>query len=87
MVEFEWDDENIDHLARHGITRLEAEEVFYGRVLRLRHRTDAPDRHGVLGRTGSGRYLVMLYQPKARGVVRVFSGWDMSPSERRRYGR
>jgi uncharacterized DUF497 family protein len=69
MVEFEWDDDNIGHLARHGISRDEVEEVFYGRVLRLRHRTDAPDRHHILGRTASGRYLVVLYQTKARGVV------------------
>jgi|GEM_PF-5158677 len=51
IVEFEWDDDNAEHLARHGIAPNEAEELFEGPRVRRRGGTDAPDRFLVLGRT------------------------------------
>lgn len=87
VLEFEWDDENIEHLARHSIAPDEVEELFEGPVLRRRGGTDAPDRFRVLGRTATGRFLAVVYQLKAGNVVRAFTGWDMSPAERRYYER
>ncbi len=49
MLEFEWDDDNIAHLARHGITPDEVEELFEGPTLRRRGGTDAPDPFGCSG--------------------------------------
>jgi uncharacterized protein len=86
-VEFEWDDDNVEHLARHGITPEEVEELFEGPVIRRRGGTDAPDRFRVLGRTAAGRYLAMIYQERARDVVRPFTGWDIRQHERRLYDR
>lgn len=59
MAEFEWDDDNQDHIARHGIEPREAEEAFadgYDYVMR------APDvynehRWRTVGRTDAGRVL------------------------------
>ncbi|HEV8638636.1 MAG TPA: hypothetical protein VG370_30865 [Chloroflexota bacterium] len=42
VVEFEWDDDNIGHLARRAITPDEVEELFEGPILRRRGGTDAP---------------------------------------------
>jgi hypothetical protein len=42
--ELEWDEANIEHLERHGITPDEVEEMFEGRTVRRRSGTDAPDR-------------------------------------------
>ncbi len=39
-ADFEWDDDNIDHLARHGITAEEVEELFEGPTIRRRGGTD-----------------------------------------------
>jgi uncharacterized DUF497 family protein len=86
-VEIEWDDDNVEHLARHGITADEVEELFDAPVVRRRGGTDAPDRFRVLGRTASGRYLGIIYQQRARGVIRPFTGWDMRPHERDLYDR
>jgi uncharacterized protein len=86
-VEFEWDDDDIEHLARHGITRYEAEEVLDGPQLRRRGGTRAPDRFRVLGRTAAGRYLALVYQLKPRGLIRPFTGWDMDRYERDLYER
>lgn len=35
---FDWDDANEDHIARHGVTPAEAEEVVRGRVYVKRSR-------------------------------------------------
>ncbi len=87
MEELEWDDDNISHLARHLITPDEVEELFEGIVVRRRGGTDAPDRFQVLGRTSAGRYLAIVYQAKAQGVIRPFTGWDMRQRERDLYDR
>ena len=86
-LDFEWDDDNLDHLARHGISADEVEELFESPVVRRRGGTDAPDRFRVLGRTASGRYLGIVYQRKAHGVIRPFTGWDLRPHERDLYDR
>ena len=86
-VELERDDANVDHLALHGISPDEVEELFEAPVIRRRGGTDARDRFRVLGRTGAGRYLAIVYQQKARGLIRPFTGWDMRPHERDLYDR
>ena len=86
-VEFEWDDYNGEHLARHRITPEEVEELFAGPMLRRYGGTDAPDRVRVLGRTEAGRYLAIICQEKAGRVIRPFTGWDMRQHERDLYVR
>jgi uncharacterized DUF497 family protein len=85
--DFEWDESNVEHLARHGISPEEVEELFLGRTIRLRMATDAPDRVPVLGRTLGGRYLLIICQQKAGSLIRPFTGRDMRPHERRIYER
>jgi uncharacterized DUF497 family protein len=85
--EIEWDDANIEHLARHGISPDEVEDLFDGPTVALRMGTDAPDRFPVLGRTSGGRYLLLIYQQKPNRVIRPFTGRDMRPHERRVYDR
>jgi len=80
---FDWDDGNMLHLALgHGIEPEEAEEVFA--VAPLFRRT----RHGHyagFGPTHAGRLLVIVFEKKGRGLVRVITGWDMGGAERRYY--
>lgn len=85
ISEFEWDDGNVLHLAlRHGIGVEEAEEVFA--VSPLFRRTK--QRHyAAFGRSRSGRLLVIIFERKAKGVVRIITGWDMDAAERRYYQR
>ena len=86
-VEFEWDDDDVEHPSRHGIAPDEVEELFEGPVIRRRGATDSPARFRALGRTAAGRYLAIIYQEKVRGVIRPFTGWDVRPHERRLYDR
>ncbi len=85
---FEWDDANIDHIARHGVTTEEAEEA-----LLVRRRVGVPTfrvaserRRAILGRTEEGRYLVVVYTIRHE-QVRVVTARDATRGERRRYGK
>jgi uncharacterized DUF497 family protein len=80
---FDWDDGNVLHLALgHGIEPEEAEEVFAVAPL---FRKTRRGHYVALGRTCSGRLLVVVFEYKSRGLVRVVTGWDMNDSERRYY--
>jgi uncharacterized DUF497 family protein len=82
--EFDWDEANEDHIARHGVTPGEVEEVFYGRVYVKR----AGDRrYTVLGHTGAGRLLMVVVVRFGGGLVRAITARDMIERERRLYSR
>ena len=80
---FEWDDNNIEHIARHNISPDEVEDVAFD---------DKPwikkGRKGtryMLGYTVSGRYLFMVYVLKGRGIARVITAMDMDEKTRKLY--
>ena len=83
---FEWDDGNVLPLALgHGIEPEEAEEIFAVAPL---FRTTKQGRHyAAFGRTQAGRLLVIVFERKTGGLVRVITGWDMNVAERRYYQR
>jgi uncharacterized DUF497 family protein len=85
ITEFEWDEGNSQHIVLgHGIEPAEAEEVFAVNPL---FRKTKRGHYAVMGPTLEGRYLVLIFQIKGKGVARVITGWDMSDSERRYYSK
>ncbi len=83
ISEFEWDEGNVLHFELgHGIEPEEAEEVF---VLRLLFRRTKKGHYAVFGPTGVGRYLVVIFEKKPKGIVRPITGWDMNRSELQYY--
>jgi uncharacterized protein len=85
IAEFEWDDGNVLHLALgHGIEADEAEEVLAVRPL---FRKTKRGHYAAFGPTRGGRLLVVLFERKRSGIIRVITGWDMKTSERRYYAR
>ncbi|MBI2899411.1 MAG: BrnT family toxin [Planctomycetes bacterium] len=81
---FDWDEANEEHIARHGVTPGEAEEVFLRRMLVTRSRRG---RYLVLGQSGAGRHLSVIVERRSGGLVRVVTVRDMSDAERRLYAR
>jgi len=79
---FEWDEANEDHIARHGVTPAEAEEVFRARLFVRRSQYG---RYFILGRSGAGRYLALAVERYQGGVVRVVTARDMTERERQLY--
>lgn len=83
--DFEWDDGNAVHIAlHHGIEPEEAEEVFAVRPL---FRKTKRGHYAAFGPTLAGRLLVVVFERKPKGLVRVITGWDMGTAERRYYQR
>ncbi len=83
ITAFEWDDGNVLHLALgHGIEPEEAEEVFAVAPL---FRKTRRGHYAVFGPTQAGRLLVIVFEMKSTGLVRVITGWDMAGAERRYY--
>lgn len=87
MPTFEWDENNVEHLAHHGITPQEVQELYDGRIVHRRGGTRRPGRVRILGRTASGRYLALVIEPKEGDLIRPFTGWEMEQHERELYGR
>ena len=82
--EFDWDDGNVEHIARHHVSPEEAEEVFRSRFHLLHTRLG---RYVALGQTEEGRYLFCAFERKGPGRVRVVTARDMEPWERKLYKR
>jgi uncharacterized DUF497 family protein len=87
----EWDDDNLEHIALHGIDPEEVEEVVFedcypSWIVRNRWRRRAEPRLMVFGQTCASRYLVVVIAVyRDRRVWRAITAWPMEPQTRRRY--
>jgi uncharacterized DUF497 family protein len=89
----EWDDDNLEHIAVHGIEPQEIEEVVFEDCYpswivrnRRRQRRRAEPQFMIFGQTCGGRYLVVVIAVyRDRGVWRPVTAWPMEPQTRRRY--
>jgi hypothetical protein len=81
---FDWEDENIAHIVRHGVEPEEAEEVFFDQPLVRRNRDG---RYIALGQSWAGRYLAVVFELRPGNVVRIVTARPMTKAERRLYRR
>ena len=84
--EFIWPDERIEHIAEHGVTPEEVEEVCFGKALVLRAKSEGENPvYYVLGQTMGGRYLfcVVIRFPDGKGYP--VSARPMTAKEKRRF--
>lgn len=81
---FEWDDDNTDHIAAHGVDSEEAEEVFEEAPVLLKAKYG---RFAVIGPTYGGRFLTVIFERLGAGTVRVVTARDTAQSEKRLYRR
>jgi len=80
---FEWDDENVEHIARHNVEIDEAEAVFDNRPMIARVQEG---KYLAIGQTNEGRYLVVVFVRKP-GRTRVITAGNLSESEKKRLKR
>jgi uncharacterized DUF497 family protein len=59
----QWDEANVAHIADHGVTVDEVEDVCFARPLVLKSRRGT---RLALGRTATGAYLLVVLRMKAR---------------------
>ncbi len=83
ISEFEWDDHNIEHIARHQVSPDEVEDVAFDDEPWIR-RGKKGTRY-MLGFTIGGRYLFVVYVLKRNGVARAITAMDMDHKTRKLY--
>jgi len=85
ITEFEWDEGNSQHIVLgHGIQLAEAEEVFARSPL---FRKTKRGHYAAMGPTFDGRYLVLIFEMRGKGIARAITGWDVSDGEKRYYSK
>jgi uncharacterized protein len=80
---FEWDDDNVEHIARHNVSPDEVEDVAFDDEPQIRK-----GRKGtryMLGYTAAGRYLFIVYILKGKGTSRVITAMDMDDRTKKLY--
>jgi len=83
MVEFRWNEWNLDHATRHGVTPDEAEQLV--RHGPARHVGD--NKYRVQGRGAGGRFIQVIYLIDPDGTVYIIHARPMVRSEKRRWRR
>ena len=81
---FEWDEQNVDHLARHQVEPDEAEAVVDNEPLIVR---TGDGKYLAYGQTDEGRHLLVVFVRKAGSLIRVITARDLTDAEKKRYQR
>lgn len=84
VAAFQWDGENIGHIANHHVEPYEAEEVLDDDPLILRTRDD---KYLAYGQTDAGRYLLVVFVWKSPHTIRVITARDLTRAEKKRLKR
>jgi uncharacterized DUF497 family protein len=75
VPEFDWDHHNERHLARHNISRSDAEDVLSGNHVLLAYQNEnREERWTAVGVTRNGRVLVILFATRDE-LIRPITGW------------
>ncbi|WP_293912394.1 BrnT family toxin [Deinococcus sp.] len=87
-MDFDWDDANLEHIARHDVDDLEAEDALMdedGREL-SKIVVGRETRFAYLGRTEAGRLLAVITTIR-NGKIRIVTARDADDREKRMYRR
>jgi uncharacterized DUF497 family protein len=73
--EFDWDEQNERHLANHGISRSDAEDVLSGNHILLEYQMEGNEQRWVaVGATRTGRKLDIVFAVRGE-AMRPITGW------------
>ncbi|MGI9862073.1 BrnT family toxin [Moorella naiadis] len=81
-----WNEEIIEHIAKHDVTPEEVEEVCFGQPLILKNKQPTKGLNPIyyaLGQTESGRYLIVMFIYLNKGQAMVITARDMNKAERK----
>ncbi|MEK7353541.1 MAG: BrnT family toxin [Chloroflexota bacterium] len=80
--ELEWEDQNIEHIARHIVNPQEVEDVCFGLHI---SENAGNERYILSGQTAGGRYLNVVIERVGKGLFRPITAFEMSEDYKRRY--
>ena len=87
-MDFVWNDNNIDHIAEHGILPSQAEYVLV-HARRPYPQMVGDDKRLVIGRLPDGQYVQAIYVPSRSvpGAVYIMHARPLTDAEKRRFRR
>lgn len=77
-----WDETNVEHIATHGVTPDQVEEVCFSRPVLLKSRAGT---RLALGQTVAGEYLFVVLRLEDSGSARCITARPMTTTEKRLY--
>ena len=84
-IEFDWDDDNTEHLAAHKVTREEFEQVMNNDALDLDYDViEGEERYRSVGATNGGRILTALWTIR-NGKVRAVTAFRAPVADERAF--
>lgn len=60
IVEFEWDDQNVQHLARHGLGADEVNAMLNSRITVIRNKRAGSGQYKFIGRASGGELITVV---------------------------
>lgn len=70
-----WDDKNVEHIAAHGVSPAEVEDVCFG----LNYcKKEGQCRYLLRGQTADGKYLMVAVESIGMGVFRPITAFEMT---------
>jgi len=77
-----WDDVNIEHIARHGLSPVNIEEVCFGEHISFRGRQK---RYILYGKTEGGMMIIVVLEQLSMQVFRPITARAMTEREKHHY--
>jgi uncharacterized protein len=83
-LKFDWDEQNSDHIARHGVAPSEAEQAIFNRPVDIGvELRNGEERIAHVGETDANRILIVVSTRLADGRIRVVTAWPAKERLRR----
>ncbi len=85
---FDWDEENEEHIAAHGLAPEDAEDAVLDprRIGVPAYSVAGEQRRGLIGATGAGR-IIFVVVTRRGALIRVVTAYDANEQQKRRYRR
>lgn len=87
VLELDFDDKNLEHLAPHGLTRDRVEAIWQDQPAFLTNRPGRSGSHMMVGIDAAGRMWTIVIGPSGKGTGwwRPITGWPSVRKEARRW--
>ena len=80
LSELQWDEFNVSHIEKHGVTMIEIQEACLNQIDVL---AGYDGREMLFGKTNDGRYVTVILAIKTKNIYYVVTARDTSKKERR----
>jgi hypothetical protein len=82
IYSIQWNDDDIAHIARHGIDPIEVEDICFEKHFANKGRYG---RYVLYGQSHTGRYIKLILERLYDHVFRTITAYDMTESEKHNY--